>query len=150
MLGKEEVNLEYYRIQKTSDGSIVLEGQEEYGLEPATEAGMRKPKEEKAQLSEIIENINDRFGTEFQVSDKLFLDQVGIDLEKDETIIKQAKTNTFENFKKGKLEDLFYQKLINRMDLNDETTNKLLNNKALASAVIFEYLAKGIFESINL
>ena len=72
------------------------------------------------------------------------------DLEKDETIIKQAKTNTFENFKKGKLEDLFYQKLINRMDLNDETTNKLLNNKALASAVIFEYLAKGIFESINL
>lgn len=150
MLGKEEVNLEYYRIQKTKDGSIILEGQKEYGLDAATEAGLRKPKEEKAQLSEIIENINDRFGTEFTVSDKLFLDQVGIDLEKDETIIKQAKTNTFENFKKGKLEDLFYQKLINRMDLNDETTNKLLNNKDLATAVIFEYLAKGIFESINL
>ena len=45
---------------------------------------------------------------------------------------------------------MFYQKLINRMDLNDETTNKLLNNKDLASAVIFEYLAKGIFKNINL
>jgi histone deacetylase complex regulatory component SIN3 len=65
------------------------------------------------------------------------------------TIVKQALTNTFENFKKGKLEDLFYQKLIDRMDLNDDTTNKLLNNKNLANAIIFEYLAKSIYENIN-
>jgi type I restriction enzyme R subunit len=149
-LGRDEVNLEYYRIQKTSEGRIVLEDTKEYGLTPATEAGMRMDKDEKTQLSEIIKNINERFGTEFSISDKLFLDQVGLDLQNDETIIKQAQTNTFENFKKGKLEDLFYEKLINRMDLNDETTNKLLNNKDLATAIIFEYLAKGIFERINI
>ncbi len=148
-LGKDEVALEYYRLQKTLEGSIVLEPEAEYGIKPATEAGIRKEKEEKGQLSDIIEKINERFGTEFTPADKLFFDQVGIDLQTDETIIKQAMTNTFENFKKGKLEDLFYQKLINRMDMNDETTNKLLNNKTLANAIIFDYLAKVVFDSIN-
>jgi type I restriction enzyme R subunit len=149
-LGKDEVSLEYYRLQKTMEGNIALEPEVEYGLQPATEAGMRKEKEDKAHLSDIIGKINERFGTEFTLADKLFFDQVGVDLVADETIIKQAQTNTFENFKKGKLEDLFYQKLIDRMDLNDETTNKLLNNKDLANAIIFEYLAKSIYEELNI
>lgn len=148
-LGKDEVSLEYYRLQKTMEGNIALDPEAEYGLQPATEAGMRKDKEDKGQLSDIIENINERFGTEFTQADRLFFDQVGVDLVADETIVKQALTNTFENFKKGKLEDLFYQKLIARMDLNDDTTNKLLNNKNLANAIIFEYLAKSIYEHIN-
>jgi type I restriction enzyme R subunit len=131
------------------EGNIALDPEAEYGLQPATEAGMRKDKEDKGQLSDIIENINERFGTEFTQADRLFFDQVGVDLVADETIVKQALTNTFENFKKGKLEDLFYQKLIARMDLNDDTTNKLLNNKNLANAIIFEYLAKSIYEHIN-
>src|SRR6056297_3927138 len=103
----------------------------------------------KDQLSNIIENINERFSTNFKEADRLLFDQVGMDLAEDETIIKQAKTNTFESFKKGKLEDLFYQKLIGRMDMNDETSNKLLNNKDLASAIMFEYLAKVVFERVN-
>ncbi len=148
-LGKEEVSLEYYRLQKTLEGSIALEPESEYGLQPATEAGMRKDKDEQGQMSDIIDKINERFGTEFTEADRLFFDQVGVDLKQDETIIKQAMTNTFENFKKGKLEDLFYQKLIDRMEMNDDTTNKLLNNKNLANTVIFEYLAKAVFDSIN-
>ena len=149
-LGNEEVTLEYYRLQKTKEGSIALEPESEYGLQTAKEAGLRKEKDEKGQLSEIINRINERFGTDFTLADKLFFDQVGMDLVADETIIKQAKTNTFENFKKGKLEDLFYQKLIDRMEMNDDTTNKLLDNKELANAIIFEYLAKVVFDRINL
>ena len=148
-LGKDEVTLEYYRLQKTKEGQIALEDQSEYGLKNAEEAGFRKEKEEQDQLSNVIETINERFGTNFKEADRLLFDQVGMDLAEDETIIKQAKTNTFESFKKGKLEDLFYQKLIDRMDMNDETSNKLLNNKDLASAILFEYLAKVVFERVN-
>lgn len=148
-LGNEEVTLEYYRLQKTKEGNIVLEPEPEYGLQPATEAGMRKEKEEQGHLSEIIKQINERLGTEFSDADKLYFDQVGLDLIADSTIIQQAKTNNFDNFKKGKLEDLFYQKLIDRMEINSDTTNKILNNKALADALIFEYLAKSVFNSIN-
>lgn len=149
-LGNDEVALEYYRLQKTKDGSILLEPEAEYGLQPATEAGIRKDKEEKGALSEIINKINERFGTDFTEADKLFFDQVGMDLMRDDTIVKQAQTNTFANFKKGKLEDLFYQKLIDRMELNDDTTNKILNNKELANAIIFDYLAKIIFDRVNI
>ncbi|MFO7826538.1 MAG: hypothetical protein R6V72_21565 [Cyclobacterium sp.] len=39
------------------------------------------------------------------------------------SIIKQAKTNAFESFKKGKLEDLFYQKLIERLNRLTQTIN---------------------------
>ncbi len=148
-LGNEEVTLEYYRLQKTREGNIALEPEPEYGLQPATEAGMRKEKEEQGQLSEIISQINERLGTEFNDADKLYFDQVGLDLIADSTIIQQAKTNNFDNFKKGKLEDLFYQKLIDRMEINSGTTNKILNNKALADALIFEYLAKSVFNTIN-
>jgi hypothetical protein len=35
------------------------------------------------------------------------------------------------------------------MDMNDETSNKLLNNKDLANAILFEYLAKVVFERVN-
>lgn len=149
-LGREEVSLEYYRLKKTKEGSILLDSEPEYGLKPATEAGIRVDKDEKTALSEVIERINERFGTDFKESDKLFFDQVGLDLVEDETIVKQAKTNTFENFKKGKLEEYFYKKLIDRMEQNDVTTNTLLNDKQLADAVIFEYLARTIFNSINL
>ncbi|MGM0497328.1 MAG: type I restriction endonuclease subunit R [Bacteroidota bacterium] len=148
-LGKDEVSLEYYRLQKTKEGEIALDDQPEYGLNNTDEAGFRKEKEEEDQLSSVIETINDRFGTNFKEADRLLFDQVGLDLAEDETIIKQAKTNTFDSFKKGKLEDLFYQKLIDRMDMNDETSNKLLNNKDLANAILFEYLAKVVFEKVN-
>jgi hypothetical protein len=104
---------------------------------------------EKDQSSHVIETFNEHIGTNFSESDRLLFDQVGMDLAEDETIIKQSKTNTFESFKKGKLEDLFYQKLIDRMDMNDETSNKLLNNKDLTNAILFEYLAKVVFEKVN-
>lgn len=58
-LGNEEVLLEYYRLQKTKEGSIALEPEPEYGLNPATEAGIRKEKKEKGQLSEIINKIKE-------------------------------------------------------------------------------------------
>jgi hypothetical protein len=88
-------------------------------------------------------------GTNFKEANRLLFSQAGMNLAEDETIIKQAKTNTLESFKKGKLADLFYQKLIERMDMNDETSNKLLNNKELANAILFEYLAKVVFEKVN-
>jgi type I restriction enzyme R subunit len=122
----------------------------EHLIRKFAEAGIRKDKEEKGTLSEIINKINERFGTDFTEADKLFFDQVGMDLMADDTIVKQAQTNTFDNFKKGKLEDLFYQKLIDRMELNDGTTHKLLNNKELANAIIFDYLAKVIFDRVNI
>ncbi|KHJ37141.1 type I restriction enzyme EcoR124II R protein [Pedobacter glucosidilyticus] len=145
----DEVVLQYYRLQKMNETNIVLEHQEAYGLEPGSEAGIRKAKEEQTELSQIIDAINNRFGTEFTEADQLFFDQVGIDLLKDETIIKQAKNNSFEHFIQGSLRDKSFEKLIDRMDINNTTATNMLNDEKLADAVIFKYLAKFVYDRIN-
>ncbi len=98
------------------------------------------------QLSQIVDAINNRFGTEFTEADRLLFDQVGLDLINDEAIIKQAKTNSFEGFLQGSLRDKSMEKFIDRMDINNSTTSNILNNEKLADAVIFKYLAKFIYE----
>lgn len=145
----DEVSLQYYRLQKINESNIALEHQAEYGLQPGSDAGIRKEKEELIQLSQIVEAINNRFGTEFTEADRLLFDQVGLDLLNDEVIIKQAKMNTFENFLQGSLRDKSIEKFIDRMDINNSTTSNILNNEKLADAVIFKYLAKFIYEKIN-
>ncbi|MBA4139581.1 MAG: type I restriction endonuclease subunit R [Segetibacter sp.] len=145
----DEVSLQYYRLQKINETNIVMEHQAEYGLQPVTEAGIRKDKEEQIQLSQIVDAINNRFGTEFTEADRLLFDQVGLDLINDEAIIKQAKTNSFESFLQGSLRDKSIEKFIDRMDINNSTTSNILNNEKLADAVIFKYLAKFIYEKIN-
>jgi type I restriction enzyme, R subunit len=145
----DEVSLQYYRLQKINETNILMEPQAEYGLQPGTEAGIRKGKEEQIQLSHIVEAINNRFGTEFTEADRLLFDQVGLDLINDEAIIKQAKTNSFESFLQGSLRDKSIEKFIDRMDINNSTTSNILNNEKLADAVIFKYLAKFIYDRIN-
>jgi type I restriction enzyme R subunit len=95
----DEVALEYYRLQKISEGSIILEKGGEYKLKPLTEVGTKKEKEELAALSEIINVFNERFGKPITDADKLFFDQMEEELVSDETLSKQAKTNTIDNFK---------------------------------------------------
>ncbi len=59
----DEVALEFYRLQKIKDGSIDLVTGENDELDGLTEAGIKRDKEDKATLSEIIEMLNNRFGT---------------------------------------------------------------------------------------
>jgi len=144
----DEVSLEYYRLQKVSEGNLALDDGEEYTLKPATEAGLRTDKEEKAHLSEIINVLNDRFGTEFTESDKLFFDQVELDLANNEVLQKQGKNNSFENFKHGLFKDLFFEAVLHRMDKNGDITNKILGNKDF-NKTVSEYLLKKVYERIN-
>jgi len=69
----DKVAMEYYRLQKIKEGSIDLIRGESGELSGMTEAGLKRPKEEEAPLSEIIDLLNERFGTEFDEADRLFL-----------------------------------------------------------------------------
>src|SRR5690606_14453762 len=85
----EEVALEYYRLQKISEGSILLESGTDYGLRGNTETGMKKDKEETAPLSDIIQVINKRFDTDFTDADRLFFEQIEQELKQDERFVYQ-------------------------------------------------------------
>lgn len=143
----DEVALEYYRLQKISEGSIILEKGGEYKLKPTTEVGTKKEKEEFAALSEIINVFNDRFGKPITDADKLFFDQIEEELVSDETLSKQAKTNTIDNFKYG-FQDVFINKLIDRMEQNKDIFAKIMDDKVVAD-VVKDYMLKKVYKRLN-
>ena len=143
----DEVALEYYRLQKIKEGSIELEAGKDGELDGLTEAGIKRAKDEKAALSEIIDVLNDRFGTEFEQADKLFFDQIETELMQDETLQTQAKANKIDTFKYA-FEELFLSKLIDRMDQNQDIFEKILEDKAFGS-LVREWMMKKVYSRLN-
>jgi type I restriction enzyme R subunit len=70
------VALKYYRLQKTMEGSIHLKAHKGGVVYGAGEVATGQEKNEKIELSKIIEVLNERFGTDFKPADALFLEQV--------------------------------------------------------------------------
>ena len=130
----DEVNLKYYRLQKISEGSIVLQAGDVTSIYGPKEVGTGTSHEQKVHLSELIDILNDRFGTDFKPADQLFFDSIKEDAIANEELRQAAEANTKENFGYvflKALEDLF----IDRMDQNEEITAKFLNEKAFRKAV---------------
>lgn len=142
----DELAMEYYRLEKIADGSIDLQP-EDGELEGFTEAGIKRSKEDKAPLSEIINVLNDRFGTDFTEADRLFFDQMEADLLLDDKLKEQAQANKIDTFKYA-FEDLFLTKLIERMDQNQDIFQKILENKAFGE-IVKELLMKSVYLKLN-
>jgi type I restriction enzyme R subunit len=143
----DEVSLEYYRLQKIAENNILLEDQAVYELEGGGAAGIRMTKEEEAALSEIINVLNKKFNTEFNDADKLFFDQIEAELLLDVKLGEQAKNNTIDNFKFG-FEDLFFDKLIGRMEQNQDIFAKMMDDKEFGG-VVKNYMLKKVYNRLN-
>ncbi|MGN7820536.1 type I restriction endonuclease subunit R [Chitinophaga sp. 22536] len=142
-----EIALEYYRLQKIKEGAIELVKGETGKLSGTAEAGLKRLKEEEALLSEIISILNDRFGTEFEEADKLFFDQIEAELMEDTTLQTQAKVNKLDTFKFA-FNDKFIDKLIGRMDQNQEIFEKILEDKVFGD-LVKELMMKKIYKKLN-
>lgn len=143
----DEVALEYYRLQKIAEGAIQLEKQGQVDLPGVTEAGIKRDKAEFAYLSEIIEILNKRFGTDFDDADKLFFEQIEQELVEDEKLQSQAKNNTIDNFKYG-FEEIFIAKLIDRMEDNQEIFEKILDDKTFGD-VVKKYMLEKVYHRLT-
>lgn len=120
-----EVALEYYRLQKIADGDLVLQIQGKHELDPVTEAGISRDKEEKDKLSNIIHLLNEKYGFDFTDQDRLYFEQIEQALFENEELKMRAKNNPIENFKYA-FEEIFIQTLIDRMDSNQEIFDKIM------------------------
>jgi len=143
----DELTLDYYRLQKVTEGTIELEKGETGEINGLTEAGIKREKEEKAALSEIIEILNERFGTDFEEADKLFFDQIEAELVRDETLKTQAQANKIDTFKYA-FEDQFLSKLIERMDQNQSIFEKIVEDKAFGS-LVREWMLKRVYARLQ-
>ena len=143
----DEIAMEYYRLQKVKEGSIDLIKGEDGELDGLSEAGIKRAKEEKAPLSEIIDLLNERFGTEFEEADRLFFEQIETELIQDEKLQTQARANKIDTFKFA-FEDIFVNKLIERMEQNQDIFDKIIENKSFGN-LVKEIMMKKVYAKIN-
>ncbi|MBK7070909.1 MAG: type I restriction endonuclease subunit R [Myxococcales bacterium] len=142
-----DVALKYYRLDKLSEGAIVLRAAEPGVVYGAKEVGTKQAREDEAQLSEIIEVLNERFGTEFDQADQLLFDQFIAAAKLDDEVVQRARANPLDNFAlamKGKVEGL----MVDRMDQNQEIVTRYLNDPQFQD-LAFRLLVKRIYDEIR-
>jgi type I restriction enzyme R subunit len=130
----DEVRLEYYRLQKISEGSISLIEGTASPLDGPTEVGSGLVREEPVLLSRLIDLVNERFGTDFNQADQLFFDQIVEAAVTDESLRQAAAVNPSDKFElvfKNLLETLF----VERMDQNEDIFARFMNDKAFQRIV---------------
>jgi type I restriction enzyme, R subunit len=143
----EEVSLKYYRLQQISQGDIALAAGQEASLKAPTDVGTRTAENEKASLSEIVQLLNERFGTEFTKADQLFFDQIMEDTQADEQVVQHARANGQDNFYLV-VRKILEEKALDRIDQNTKIAAKCLNEKDFGEAA-FRYMAERVHEAIR-
>ena len=144
---EKDVELWYYRLERTLSGSISLETGEPYGVKSPTAVGTGKSTDEAKPLSEIIEVINKRFGTDFKEEDRLFFEQIKEKACNDERVIQTAKNNPADKFALG-IKSIIKDLMLQRMAENDDIVTRYIDNAEFQQA-IFEHLAKEIYLGIQ-
>jgi type I restriction enzyme R subunit len=130
----DDVRLDYYRLQKISEGSISLADTQAKPLDGPTEVGSGVVRQEEVPLSRLIDVVNDRFGTDFNQADQLFFDQIVEAAISDEALQRAAAVNPGEKFElvfKNLLETLF----VERIDQNEEIFAKFMNDQGFQKLV---------------
>ena len=130
----DEVKLEYYRLQKISEGSISLKDGEARKLDGPAEVGTGMLREQPVPLSQLIDIVNERFGTDFNQADQLFFDQIVEAAMGDDGLRQAAAVNPSDKFEllfRNVLEKLF----VDRMDQNEDIFVKFMNDLAFQKVI---------------
>jgi type I restriction enzyme R subunit len=123
----DEVRLEYYRLQKISEGSISLRDGDARPLDGPTEVGSGLVRTQPVPLSQLIDLVNERFGTDFNQADQLFFDQIVEAAMADDGLRQAAAVNPGDKFElvfKHLIENFF----VERMDQNEEIFVRFMND----------------------
>lgn len=144
----DDVRLEYYRLQKISEGSISLSDGQVNRLDGPSEVGSGVLREEALPLSRLIDVVNERFGTDFNQADQFFFDQL-VEAAVSDAALKQAAAvnpgDKFELVFKNLLEALF----VERMDQNEEIFARFMNDKSFQK-VLTGWLSAEAYRKLRL
>ena len=125
----DSVELTHLRMKKTWAGDASLDVDDGEVITIYGRAG-RTVRMEEVLLSEIVQRINDRFGTNISDVDRLFTDQVADDLVADARIQVEALANSEAAFGVG-FDKTWMGALTGRMSANEKFAFQLLDNDEL-------------------
>jgi len=143
----EEVELDYYRLQKISEGSINLAEGYAKPLDGPREVGTGEVREAYVTLSRLIDLINERFGAELSEADQLFFDQIPEAASQNESLRKAAEVNSLDKFQlvfRQVLESLF----IERIELNEELFTDYMSKLELQD-VVSNWLGSQVYDRLG-
>lgn len=143
----DNVSLQYYRLERVFSGAITVKEGDATWVKSPTEVGTGKAKDEKIPLSEIIQVLNERFGTEFKEDDRLFFQQIKEKACNDTQVIQTALANPLDKFELG-IKKLIEDFMIERMGENDKIVTRYMADNDFQGTA-FPILAKEIFEAIR-
>lgn len=129
-----DVELTHLRVEERFDGSISLAADEGEVATIFSGTGKGHDPEEES-LSTIIAAFNERFGTDWTETDRLFPDQVERDLVADDRVQLEAGANDLGEFGVG-FEDRYLGAVAARLDRNDKVAGQILDDEALRKALI--------------
>jgi len=134
----DKIKLEYYRLDKTFDGNMTLEEENENGLlVNPKKLNVDNPKDPKDELLDvIINNINDRFSGIFDDGDKVIVETLfNKVLEQNSKLKRYAKKNNPEIFN-TKLEEVFENAAHSCYADQMEAFKKLFENAEFYNAIM--------------
>ncbi len=141
-----DVRLEYYRLQKVSEGAIDLANGNARPLNGPDSVGTAIVRESTVSLSRLIDIINDRFGTDFNLADQLFFDQLIEAATASSDLQEAAQVNSPDKFHllfNRLLETLF----IERMDQNEEIFARFMNDPAFQK-IITSWISAEVYQKL--
>lgn len=143
----DDVRLEYYRLQKINEGSVSLAECEARRLDGPTEVGSGLARPDTTPLSQLIDVLNARFGTDFQQGDQLFFDQVVEAAVADEGLRQAAEVNPRDKFELV-FANLMMNLFVERIDQNEEVFVRLMNDEPLREEVM-SWMASEVYRRLR-
>ncbi|TGM12099.1 type I restriction endonuclease subunit R [Leptospira selangorensis] len=134
----DDITLEYYRLRKVAEADLVLEIQGISYLDPIGEPSTKKDKQEKAKLSDIIQILNERYGMNLNEADSFNLHQIEEDCLQDVQLKLRARNNSIENYKFA-LQEIFMEKILERISRNNGVFEKILENPEITKYLIDQF-----------
>ncbi|WP_270993405.1 type I restriction endonuclease subunit R [Listeria seeligeri] len=143
----DDVALKYYKIKESSSGTIGLEKNGFEYIQGVGNGVSSVVEEEKVNFSDVIDKLNERFGTEFKPEDKLFMDQITSRMNSDEMFVMKARNNSFDNFVLG-VEKQSQNILIDKYETNSKFVDKYLTDGEFKEFVL-TYMLKDVYEKVH-
>ena len=140
------VDLESYRIEQTFSGKVQVPGGEGQ-VEPLSDleaSGLTDS--EKVALSQIIQEINERFGTEFTEADRVFFAELKARLVANESLQASAKTNPPESVRL--LYDALFESVMQAMIESNFEMFRRINDDKVFGQVIREKIFDIVYQEL--
>jgi type I restriction enzyme R subunit len=134
-----EVELDKYRINKTFEGTLELNAGETEKLKSQTTIGLGGDEGESVPLSQIINQLNEKFGADLLPEDRVYFEQIVVDMGADKKLEEQALVNSLDQFRYG-FEKKITATLIDRMERNEKISSLFLNNPDMRSYISDEIM----------